>query len=117
MIYLRRLAILLSALPLALSATLVAAEEMDVDGTIQSVNRDDHSVTVEFDETGATQTFRIDDDTKITFESNPESALRNGVRALPRGLKDLRAGQDVTLRFDENMKDGEWVIVHYIVVS
>jgi hypothetical protein len=113
----RRIAVLLSALPLALGAALVAAEDMNVDATIQSVNRDDHSVTVEFDETGATQTFRIDDDTKITFESNPESALRNGVRALPSGLEDLRAGQNVTLRFDENMKDGEWVIVHYIVVS
>lgn len=113
MIRMRNIAAALSlALPFALGASSAAAEDMEVEATITSVNEEARSLTVEFDETGATETFRVDDDTDISFMSH-----QRGIGTARNGFEDLRAGQDVTLKFDDEILDGEWVIVRFITVS
>lgn len=112
MIRLPRIAALLSTLPLALGAALVAAEDVEVDATIQAVNAEDRSLVVEFEETGVTQKFRVDTDTEISFEG-----IRSEVRQLRSGFDDLRAGQEVTLRFDDEAMQDDWFILHVITVS
>jgi hypothetical protein len=113
MIRMRNIAAALSlTLPLALGASNAAAEDMKVEATITGVNEDARSLTVEFDETGATETFRVDEDTDITFLSH-----QRGIGTARNSFEDLRAGQDVVLEFDDEILDGEWVIVRFITVS
>jgi hypothetical protein len=100
-------------MPLALGAALVSAEDLEVDATIQDVDADDRSLTVELEETGKMQTFRVDEETEISFTRRPGAA---GV-VTRSGFDDLRAGQEVTLRFDDEVMDEEWVLLRIISVS
>ena len=97
---------------LVLGAAFATAESVEVDATIQKVNQDERSLTVEMDETGAMRTFQIDDSTQITF-----GRLRGDLSQLRRGFDDLRAGQEVTLRFDEEVPEQTHVILHIITIG
>lgn len=108
----RKIAVLLSTLPLALGAAIVSAEDLEVEATIQDVNSEDRSLTVTLEETGETQTFRVDENTRVSFAPEPN------VAAVTRtGFDELRAGQEVTLTFDDEVIDEEWVLLHVISVS
>jgi len=103
---------LLAAVPLALAAAVAFADDMEVEATIQAVSETDRSLTVEFNETGATQTFHIGEDTEISFENDGRATL-----PVRNGIEDLRTGQQVTLRFDDEMMEDDWVVLHFITIS
>lgn len=113
MISMRKIAALVSVLPLSLGAAAVFGKDMVIDAKIQEVNNEDRSITVENEATGTTQTFRVDEDTEIAYERNLES----GVAALRSGFEDLHAGQEIQLSYDDEAMDDEWVIVHVITIS
>ena len=111
--HMRMIAALFSAVPLALAATFASAADMEVEATIQSVDVPDRSITVKIEETDTMQTFRVGDDTEVSFTAE----LQSGAAPLRSDFGDLRAGQEVTLRFDEEEMDGDWVLLHLITVS
>lgn len=113
MMRMRRIAALAAAIPLALAAAFVAAKDMQVEAKIKQVNLDDRSITVQIEDTGMTKTFRLADDTEISFDRD----IQGGAAARRGNFGDLQANQDVTLRFDDEDMDGQWVIVRFITVS
>lgn len=93
------------ALPFTLASQL-SAEEMEIDGRIESVDAQNRTITVELEEAGRTVTYSVPEDTDITVYGNIGS-----------DMSELHSGQGVTLRFDDEEKLNEWVIVHMITVS
>lgn len=109
----RKTAALLSSLPLALGAAVVSAEDLEVEAMIEDVDSEERSLTVKLEETGETQTFSVGEETEIAFAQRP------GVSGVVTrsGFEDLRAGQEVTLTFDDEVMDEEWIVLHVISVS
>ena len=103
-----------STVLVAFGAAAAVAEDMEVDATIQTVNEDEHSLTVKIDETGDMRTFRVGDGTEITFSGNRDADALTQLRS---GFEDLRAGQEVTLSFDGDTVDEEWVLLRFITIS
>lgn len=95
----------LAALPFALASTLFAAE-MELEGTIETVDQANRTITVDLEDSEKSVTYSVPEDTDITVYGN-----------IGADMGTLHSGQDVTLRFDDQEKFNEWIILHVITVS
>ena len=100
---LSRLAVIAAALGFAVTAQSI---EYELEGTIQRVDDEAMSITVELEGSGDVVTYKIDEDTEINFRTSLHS-----------GFDELRSGQEVTLRFDDEILREQWILLRYIQVS
>lgn len=94
------------ALPFTLASTTISAEEMELEGTIESVDAVNRTITVDLEESDKTVTYSVPEDTDITVYGD-----------IGADMATLHSGQSVTLRFDDEEMLDEWVILHVITVS